>query len=108
MMQPAADAMAEALANVTINTPTVPVIANVLAAPMTDPDEIRQNLIAQVTGTVRWRESVLYMTANGITDVYELGSGKVLAGLVRRIDKALSSAYAGTPEELAELVTKLK
>ncbi|MGH1417562.1 MAG: ACP S-malonyltransferase [Hyphomicrobiaceae bacterium] len=108
LMQPAADAMAEALADVTINAPSVPVVANVLAAPMTAPDDIRKNLIAQVTGTVRWRESVLYMTANGITDVYELGSGKVLAGLVRRIDKGLSSAFASTPEELGEVASALK
>ncbi len=108
LMQPAADAMADALANVTINAPSVPVIANVLAGPMTAPDEIRKNLIKQVTGTVRWRESVLYMTANGITDIYELGSGKVLAGLVRRIEKSLSSANAGTPEELADVAAALK
>ncbi len=108
LMQPAAEAMADALAKVEINAPSVPVIANVLAAPMTTPDDIRKNLVDQVVGTVRWRESVLYMTANGITDVYELGAGKVLAGLVRRTDKSLSSANAGTPEELETIANALK
>ncbi|MCH9807331.1 MAG: ACP S-malonyltransferase [Alphaproteobacteria bacterium] len=101
LMQPAADAMAEALAGVEVKAPVVPVIANVLAGPVTEPAEIRQRLVEQVVGTVRWRESVLYMTANGITDVYEIGSGKVLAGLVKRTDKSLNSASIGTPEDIA-------
>lgn len=108
LMQPAAEAMAEALANVTINAPSLPVVANVLAAAMTSPAEIQKNLVAQVTATVRWRESVLYMTEHGITDVYELGAGKVLAGLARRIDKSLSAANAGTPEEVAAIAATLK
>src|SRR6202142_696572 len=86
LMQPAADAMAKALAHVTGNTPVVPVVANVLAQAISDPAEIRKRLVEQVTGTVRWRECVTYMTANGVTHFYEIGSGKVLAGLAKRID----------------------
>ncbi len=100
LMQPAADAMADALSKVEIKTPVVPVICNVLAAPISDPAEIAKRLVEQVTGTVRWRESVLYMTDNGITDVYEIGSGKVLAGLVKRTSKALNSASIGTPADI--------
>lgn len=101
LMQPAADAMAEALASVEIKTPVVPVIANVRAAAVSDPAEIRRLLVEQVTGTVRWRESVLFMTANGITDVYEIGSGKVLAGLVKRTAKELNASSLGAPEDIA-------
>jgi len=99
-MQPAADAMAEALANVEVRKPVVPVVANVLAAPISVPDEIRRRLVEQVTGTVRWRECVLYMAANGITDVYEIGAGKVLSGLAGRIDKALKATPVGTPADI--------
>lgn len=101
LMQPAADAMAEALSKVEIKKPSVPVIANVLAAPISDPDEIRKRLVEQVTGTVRWRECVLFMGANGITQIYEIGAGKVLAGLVGRIDKSIKAASIGTPEDIA-------
>ena len=101
LMQPAADAMAEALSKVEIKQPVVPVIANVLAAPISDPDEIRKRLVEQVTGTVRWRETVLFMAANGITQVYEIGAGKVLAGLVGRIDKSIKAASIGTPDDIA-------
>jgi [acyl-carrier-protein] S-malonyltransferase len=100
LMQPAADAMAEALANVEVRKPVVPVVANVLAAPISVPDEIRRRLVEQVTGTVRWRECVLYMAANGITDVYEIGAGKVLSGLAGRIDKALKATPVGTPADI--------
>lgn len=100
LMQPAADAMAEALAKVEVRKPAVPVVANVLAAAISDPDEIRRRLVEQVTGTVRWRECVLYMAANGITDVYEIGSGKVLSGLAGRIDKALKATPVGTPADI--------
>ena len=99
LMQPAAEAMADALSKVTINKPVVPVVANVLASAISDPDEIRKRLVEQVTGTVRWRESVLYMTANGITDVYEIGTGKVLAGLVKRIEKSLNATSIGAPAD---------
>ncbi len=107
LMQPAADAMREALANVTINAPVVPVIANVLASPISDPDEIRKRLVEQVTGTVRWRECVTYMTANGITDVYEIGAGKVLAGLAKRIDSTLNAASIGTPADIDAALPRL-
>jgi [acyl-carrier-protein] S-malonyltransferase len=100
LMQPAADAMRDALAAVDVRAPAVPVVANVLAAPITDPAEIRARLVEQVTGTVRWRESVTYMTANGITDVYEIGAGKVLAGLVKRIEKSLNATSLGTPADI--------
>lgn len=100
LMQPAADAMAAALANVEIKAPVVPVVANVLAMPVSDPDDIRRRLVEQVVGTVRWRECTLYMTANGITDVYEIGAGRVLAGLVKRIEKSLNATSIGTPADL--------
>lgn len=100
MMQPAADVMAEALAGVTVNAPSVPLVANVLASQTQDPDAIRRNLVAQVTGVVRWRESVAYMAEQGVTSVYEVGSGRVLTGLARRIVRALSANSIGKPEEI--------
>jgi [acyl-carrier-protein] S-malonyltransferase len=100
LMQPAADVMAEALAKVQMKAPVVPVVCNVLAAPISDADEIRRRLVEQVTGTVRWRECVQYMTANGITEVYEIGSGKVLSGLVGRIDKSIKATPVGTPADI--------
>ncbi|NBR34669.1 MAG: [acyl-carrier-protein] S-malonyltransferase, partial [Rhodobacteraceae bacterium] len=87
LMAPAADKMAEALANTTISAPAVPVVANVRAEAISDPDTIRQLLVEQVTGSVRWRESVQWMAANGITDVWEIGAGKALSGMIRRIEK---------------------
>jgi [acyl-carrier-protein] S-malonyltransferase len=103
-MQPAADAMAEALAAVGMQAPAVPVIANVTATPITDPAEIRHRLVEQVTGTVRWRECVQALAAAGVTQVYELGSGKVLTGLVGRIDKSLAAQAIGTPAEIDALL----
>jgi [acyl-carrier-protein] S-malonyltransferase len=100
LMQPAADAMAEALAQVTIHKPVVPLIANVLAAPISDPEEIKRRLVEQVTGTVRWRESVAAMADNGVTDFYEIGSGKVLAGLVKRIAATANAQSIGTPADI--------
>jgi [acyl-carrier-protein] S-malonyltransferase len=100
LMQPAADAMAEALAKVDIRKPVVPLYSNVLAAPISDPAEIRKRLIEQVTGTVRWRESIAAMAAAGITDIYEIGSGKVLAGLAKRIVPTLQAMSLGTPQEI--------
>ncbi len=100
LMQPAADAMAEALANVDVKRPVVPVVANVLAAPISDPGEIRRRLVEQVTGTVRWRECIQYMAANGITEIYEIGAGKVLSGLAGRIDKSLKATPVGTPADI--------
>jgi [acyl-carrier-protein] S-malonyltransferase len=100
LMQPAADRMAEALAEVKLNAPAVPLIANVTAEPVTDPDRIRRLLVEQVTGTVRWRESVAHMADAGVTLLYEIGAGKVLTGMVRRIDERLSGKTIGTPEEI--------
>ncbi len=107
LMQPAADAMAEALASVEMRAPVVPVVANVLAAPIDDVDDIRARLVEQVTGTVRWRESVTCMTANGVTDIYEIGCGKVLAGLVRRTEKTLNASSVGTPADIEAAISGL-
>jgi len=100
LMQPAASAMAEALAKVDVKQPAVPLIANVLAAPISDPAEIKRCLVEQVTGTVRWRECVAAMAAAGVTDIYEIGSGKVLAGLAKRIAPALNAMAIGTPQDI--------
>ena len=100
LMQPAADAMAEALANVSVRAPSVPVVANVLAQPISDPDEIRKRLVEQVIGTVRWRECIATMAANGITDFYEIGGGKVLAGLVKRTATTANASSLGTPADI--------
>ncbi len=107
LMQPAADAMAEALASVDVQVPIVPVVANVTAEPVTDPAEIKMRLVEQVTGTVRWRECVTYMTANGVTDIYEVGVGKVLAGLVKRTEKTLNAISIGTPAEVDAALDQL-
>ena len=101
LMQPAADAMAEALSKVSVKAPTVPVVANVLAKPISDPAEIVDALIRQVTGTVRWRESIAFMAGAGVTTFYELGSGKVLAGLIKRIADTATASSIGTPEDVA-------
>ena len=100
LMQPAADAMRAALASVAMQAPVVPVVANVTASAVTQPDEIRELLVKQVTGTVRWRESVLWMKANGVTQLVELGQGNVLAGLTKRIDKELPAKSVGTPADI--------
>jgi [acyl-carrier-protein] S-malonyltransferase len=100
LMQPAADAMAKALAEVKMQRPCVPLIANVVAAPVSDPEEIKKRLIEQVTGTVRWRECVMRMVAGGVTDIYEIGTGKVLTGLAKRIVPALNAVSIGNPQEL--------
>lgn len=107
LMQPAADAMADALSKVAINKPVVPVVANVVASAVSDPDEIRRLLVEQVTGTVRWRECVGYLAANGVTDIFEIGSGKVLAGLAKRIEKSLEAASLGTPADIEAAWPKL-
>ena len=107
LMRPAADAMAEALGNVSIKAPVVPVIANVLAAPISDPEEIKRRLVEQVTGTVRWRECIAYMGANGITDVFEIGSGKVLSGLAKRIVKELNATSIGVPADIDAALAQL-
>ncbi|MBU3261278.1 ACP S-malonyltransferase [Roseovarius sp. PS-C2] len=107
LMQPAADVMAEALSAVDIAAPKVPLVANVRAGAVTDPDEIRQLLVEQVTGSVRWRESVLYMAAQGVTEVWEIGAGKALSGMIRRIDRALATRAVGTPEDVNAAVEAL-
>lgn len=108
LMQPAADIMAEALANTTVNAPVVPVVANVTAGPLSDPEEIKARLVEQVTGTVRWRECVLAMTGAGVTNFYELGCGKVLSGLARRIEKTVAAQPVGTPDDLKAVGEALK
>jgi [acyl-carrier-protein] S-malonyltransferase len=100
LMQPAAETMAEALAKVDIKTPTVPLVANVLAKSIIDPVDIVRSLIAQITGTVRWRESVAFMAANSVMRFYEVGSGKVLSGLIKRIAEGASSIAIGTPDDV--------
>jgi len=100
LMQPAADAMAQALADVSIMKPASPLVANVLASEISDPDEIRRRLVEQVTGTVRWRECVAVMVAGGVTDFYEIGAGKVLAGLVKRTEPNVNATSLGTPSEI--------
>jgi [acyl-carrier-protein] S-malonyltransferase len=101
LMQPAADAMRKALAAVTVRAPAVPLVANVAARPVTDPAEIVDCLVKQVTGTVRWRESVAFMAGAGATTFYEVGTGKVLTGLVKRIAEGATAIAVGTPEDVA-------
>ncbi|MFL9501865.1 ACP S-malonyltransferase [Rhodopseudomonas palustris] len=101
LMQPAAEAMAEALAGVTIKAPAAPLVANVLASPITDPDEIRRRLVEQVTGTVRWRESVAFMASQGVNQFLEIGAGKVLSGLVKRIADGATGISVGGPNDIA-------
>jgi len=100
LMQPAADAMAQALARVTIRKPSPPLVANVAARAITDPAEIARRLVEQVTGTVRWRECVTYMAAQGVTRFYEIGAGKVLSGLVRRIADGATAVAIGVPQDI--------
>lgn len=101
LMQPAADAMAEALAKVTIAPARVPLVANVLAQPITAPADIVRSLVAQVTGTVRWRESVLFMAQAGVTTFYEVGAGRVLTGLIKRIAASAEASSIGTPDDVS-------
>ncbi len=101
LMAPAADVMADALAEVTMNDPLVPVVANVTAQPVTDAIEVRRLLVEQVTGRVRWRECVLAMKGLGVTELVEVGSGKVLSGLAKRIDRELGASNIETPEDVA-------
>lgn len=103
LMQPAADAMAQALAGTTISVPKVPVVANVRAEAVTDPEVIRQLLVEQVTGSVRWRESVEWMVAQGATEFWEIGAGKALSGMIKRIAKDTAQVNVGSPEDIAKL-----
>ncbi|MEP9366296.1 ACP S-malonyltransferase [Xanthobacter sp. VNH20] len=104
LMQPAADAMQAALAASTVKAPVVPVVSNVRAAPVSDPAEIVALLVQQVTGTVRWRESVLFMAGAGVTRTVEVGAGKVLSGLSRRIAKEIAVSAVGTPEDVTAFI----
>jgi [acyl-carrier-protein] S-malonyltransferase len=105
LMQPAADVMAEALSQVEVRRPRVPLVANVLAEPISDPATIVRALTQQVTDTVRWRESVLFMVAAGVTVFYEVGAGRVLTGLIKRIAEAATASTVGTPEDIAAFKT---
>ncbi len=107
LMAPAAEAMKDALAAANIKAPSVPIISNVTAQAESDPGRIANLLVEQITGMVRWRESVLWMKAQGVTEMIELGAGKVLAGLVRRIDKDIQCESAETPEQIAALIGRL-
>jgi [acyl-carrier-protein] S-malonyltransferase len=104
LMAPAAEAMRAALAETRVQAPVVPVVANVTAAPVETPDEVRRLLVEQVTGTVRWRESVAFMTGQGVDRFVELGAGKVLAGLARRIAPTATAQSVGTPDDVAGFV----
>lgn len=101
LMQPAANRMAEALAGVALRAPVVPLVANVVASATSDPEAIRALLVRQVTGSVRWRESVAWMAAQGVTEFWELGAGKALSGMIRRIVKEAECKAIGTPEDVA-------
>jgi [acyl-carrier-protein] S-malonyltransferase len=107
LMAPAADAMRAALAGVSMNAPVVPLIANVRAAPVSDAGEIAGLLVEQVTGQVRWRETVEWFAANNITTLYEIGAGKVLTGLARRIDKSVTGIAVNTPADIDSALAAL-
>ena len=107
MMQPAADAMMSALADIEIRSPSMPLVANVTAAPTTDPAEIRRQLIEQVCGQVRWRESVEYMAAQGVVLTVEAGAGKVLSVMNRRTAKEIEGLTLGTPEDIETVAERL-
>lgn len=100
LMAPAAEVMAEALSSVNVNAPIVPLVANVIAGPVTDPSAIRKNLVTQVSGSVRWRESMKWMLENGVSKQLEVGAGKVLTGLIRRMDKQIEAAAFGGPDDI--------
>jgi len=103
LMQPAAERMAHALAEVEIRKPSVPVVANVSANAQSDPEMLRSLLVEQVTGAVRWRDSMAYLAAQGVTEIWEIGAGKALSGMIRRIDRAIACQAIGSPEDIAKL-----
>jgi [acyl-carrier-protein] S-malonyltransferase len=107
LMAPAAAAMEDALATVKLAAPTVPLVANVVAGPVTDPVEIRRNLVRQVTGTVRWRESIGWLGRAGVEVFVEIGAGRVLSGLAKRIVEGCETLSVGTPDEVDKLVVRL-
>ena len=104
LMAPAADVMAEALSSVDVQTPAVPLVANVVASDVNDPATIRSLLVDQVTGSVRWRESVLFIAQQGVTEIYEIGAGKALSGMVKRIDRSITTQAVGTPDDVVAAV----
>ena len=108
LMQPAADRMQEALAGVAIRAPSVPLVANVVAEAVTDPEVIRKFLVQQVTGSVRWRESVLWMGANGVDSIYEIGAGKALSGMVRRINRDIACTAVNTAADISSVAEELR
>lgn len=107
LMAPAAAVMADALNDVSIVAPKVPLVANVLASAVTDPDQIRALLVEQVTGSVRWRESVSYMAAQGVTEAWEIGAGKALIGMIRRIEKEMTTGAVGVPDDIVSAVAAM-
>jgi len=107
MMAPAADVMADVLAKIDVQVPAVPVVANVTAEAVDDPDEIRRLLVEQVTSRVRWRECVLYMKDHGVDTIVEVGAGKVLTGLARRIDRDLNGVSVQTPADIEAFIKTL-
>lgn len=108
LMEPAAKVMAEALEEVTLQAPSVPLVANVRASAVSDPLIIRSLLVEQVTGSVRWRESVGFMAAQGVDEIWEIGAGKALSGMIRRIEKSVTCRTVGAPEDVAGAVQSLK
>ena len=104
LMQPAAERMALALAEVDIAAPALPLVSNVLASAVSDPAMIRSLLVEQVTGAVRWRESMMYLASEGVTEVWEIGAGKSLSGMIRRIDRALTCQAIGSPENIVKVL----
>ena len=104
LMQPAADTMRTALQDVEMRAPVVPLVANILASPVSDPSEIAELLIRQVTGRVRWSETTSWFASNGVHEVYEVGAGKVLTGLARRIDRAINGKAINTPQDIEDLL----
>jgi [acyl-carrier-protein] S-malonyltransferase len=107
LMAPAAEVMADALSHVEIKRPVVPLVANVAAESITDSATIRSLLVDQVTGSVRWRESVLYMASDGVDAAWEIGAGKALAGMIRRIDRSIACTAVGTPEDVTKAMASL-
>jgi [acyl-carrier-protein] S-malonyltransferase len=107
-MEPAARAMHAALASATFQVPSMPVVSNVTAKAENDPMRIKELLVEQITGLVRWRESVLWIKNEGINEMIELGAGKVLSGLVRRIDKDIECESVETPEQIEALIKKIR
>jgi [acyl-carrier-protein] S-malonyltransferase len=108
LMAPAAAAMAHALAEVDVTSPKVPVVPNVVAEAVSDPAAIKALLVDQVTGAVRWRESVMYMAAQGVTEVYEIGAGKALSGMVKRIDRGIATQAVASPDDVVAAATAIK